>query len=486
METSTQNQLDNALTLLKRLDRTRRLNQLDNYAPYDFQIRFHHAEGHQTPGVLAQQKALIAANAIGKTRVGGSEVAMHLTGRYPDWWKGIRFPRAVNWLVASNTNETTRDICQAELFGNPEDDDALGTGCIPLNLIGRMTSKPGVPNALDVGLVKHISGGWSACQFKAYEQGFKKFMGKKRDGSWCDEEPPQDIWSQIIRSTLSKERSVILLTMTPEEGMTEVVTQFLSDLRPGQSLITATWDDAPHMTPEVRAEKLASFPPHEREMRSKGTPLMGAGRVFPFSEEQITCDSIPIPRHWPQIIGIDYGWDHPFAGVNLAYDRDNDVIYVTADYRESRSTPAIHAAAILPWGKWKPVAWPHDGLNTEKGTGIQLRQTYATEGFNMLPWKATNPPQAGQVEGEGGNSPEAAILDMYERMETGRWRVFKTCRYWLEEYRTYHRDKQARLVKLRDDTISASRYGAMMIRHARVEAISRKRKSSAAAGLTNW
>jgi len=477
--------LENALALLKRLDEKRKTAKLEHYSPYEFQKRFHHSEGFQTPGVLASQRALIAANQIGKTRCGSMEIAMHLTGIYPAWWQGQKFNRPIDCLVASNTNETTRDICQEALFGDPSNDDLLGTGAIPLRCIGERTSKPGVPNAFDTVLVKHFSGGWSKVQFKAYEQGFKKFMGKPRDVNWLDEEPPQEIWSQIVRSTFARKDTVILVTLTPEEGMTEVVRQFLENLQKGQALVRATWDDAPHMTPDMRANKLASIPAHERDMRSKGTPLMGAGAVFPFSEEQITVDPFPIPRHWPQIIGIDFGWSHPFAACNLAYDRDADCIYITADYRESKVVPAIHAAAVRSWGAWKPVAWPHDGLNTEKGTGEELRQAYADEGFQMLPWKATNPPQAGQKEGEGGNSVEAAILEMFERLETGRLRVFKTCKFWLEEQRGYHRDKNAKLVKLYDDTISASRYGVMMIRHARVESVKRK-SQSLMAGVSNW
>ena len=38
---------------------------------------------------------------------------------------------------------------------------------------------------------------------------------------------------------------------------------------------------------------------------------------------------------------------------------------------------------------------------------------------------------------------------------------------WFEEFRTYHR-KDGLIVKLRDDLMSASRIGVMMLRYARV------------------
>jgi hypothetical protein len=106
------------------------------------------------------------------------------------------------------------------------------------------------------------------------------------------------------------------------------------------------------------------------------------------------------------------------------------------------------------------------------------------EGLLMLPEKATNPPQAGQEEGEGGNSREAAILSMYERFETGRIKVFRTCKNFLEERRTYHR-KDGKIVDIRDDVISAVRYAHMMLRHARTETV-RRRKVAFARGASNW
>lgn len=56
---------------------------------------------------------------------------------------------------------------------------------------------------------------------------------------------------------------------------------------------------------------------------------------------------------------------------------------------------------------------------------------------------------------------EAGVLEMLERMQTGRWKVFSTCGGWLGEFRLYHR-KDGLIVKLKDDLISSSRYAYMM------------------------
>ncbi|WP_459179133.1 phage terminase large subunit family protein, partial [Sinorhizobium meliloti] len=79
-------------------------------------------------------------------------------------------------------------------------------------------------------------------------------------------------------------------------------------------------------------------------------------------------------------------------------------------------------------------------------------------GLALLPERATFD--------DGTNGVEAGLSDMLQRMQSGRWKVFSTCTEWFEEFRLYHR-KDGRIVKERDDLISASRYALMMKRHAR-------------------
>jgi len=221
-----------------------------------------------------------------------------------------------------------------------------------------------------------------------------------------------------------------------------------------------TIDDAEHYTPERRQQIIDSYPEHEREARTKGIPSMGSGRVFPITEESITCDPFPIPAHWAQIVGLDFGWDHPTAACALAWDRDADCIYVTKEYAAREQTPVIHAAAIKAWGPWLPVAWPHDGLQHDKGSGLALADQYKAQGLAMLPDKATFV--------DGGNGVEAGVMGMLDRMKTARWKVFSTCGGWFHELRLYHRI-DGLIVPERDDRICASRYAMMMLRYAKTK-----------------
>ena len=485
--------LEKTLKLIKAMDELQATTKLDFYKPYPFQINFHHAKGigdfipvpsDISKVGLAIHRALMAANQVGKTFVGATETAMHLTGVYPVWWQGHRFTQPVEFCCASTTNETTRDRCQRELFGDPSSDKALGTGTIPKHMIGELTRKAGVPNAWETARIKHASGGWSKVYLKCYEQGPKKFMGYRWHGSWCDEEPDPEIWSQILRSLLATD-GIAYITFTPEEGVTQVVHSFMNDIKPGQALIQATWGDAPHMTEDRIKQKLESLPAHEREMRSKGIPIMGSGMVFPVAEDVIAIEPIEIPNHWPRICGIDFGWDHPFAAVWIAWDRDTDTVYIYDAYREKEALMPMQAAAINSRGDWIPCVWPHDGLQHDKKSGRPLSDLYRSEyHVNMLRDPFSNPPSPGQQEGQGGNGVEVGIMAMLNRMEMNRFRVFKTLPLWFEEYRMYHR-KDGKIVPFNDDLMSATRYACQSLRFARTKTV-KTRTQQVRPGVQNW
>lgn len=444
---------EDVLELLKERKRRDEVNRLKFYKAYDYQKRFH-AEGLDCP-----QRILMAANRVGKTFCGAAETAYHMTGLYPDWWEGRRFDKPVRVWVAGESNDTTRDIIQKELFGSPQDPTMLGKGAIPKECIVNTVRKPGVPNAFSSALVRHVSGNNSQITFKAYEQGFEKFMGEAIDVVWLDEEPRQEIFSQCITRTADTD-GIVYMTFTPERGMTTVVSAFMNDLKPGQSMTTATWEDVEHLDEKTKEQLLAVYSPAERDMRSKGIPVFGSGLVFPIAEEDIVCDDFEIPSHYLCIAAIDFGFDHPTAISWVALDPDDDVIYVYDEYRRSKETPLTHAAVLNSRTPGMPVAFPHDGLQHDKGSGVQLAQQYRDLGVYMLSEHFTNPPADGASR--GNNSIEAGLSEMLQRFETGRLQIFKSCVETMEELRLYHR-KNGKVVPIKDDLISSMRYAALSV-----------------------
>lgn len=474
--------------LLAQLATHAKYNRIEYFEPYEYQKEFYHLEGHETPGVLANQRALIAANQVGKTQGEAFEVAYMATGLYPDWWEGHVYDHPVEILVASNTNEMTRDRCQEELCGDPASDAAWGTGAIPRHLLGKATRKAGVPNALDNVLVKHTSGEWSQITFRAYEQGPKKFMGSRFHHVWADEEPPADVWSQMLRSTFSTGGD-IAATFTPEEGMTEIVYSFHEDIRKGQAVMNATWDDAPHMTKERREQFLEQVPVHERKLRSAGEPLSGSGIIFPVADEDLMVEPFTIPSHYARIIGADFGYDHPFAAVAIAHDRDQDKYYVYDCFKESRLLIPVAADRLKSMGgTWIPVVWPHDGLVHDKQAGRPLADLFRDKGVAMHPDKFSNPPGPGQKEGQGGDGVEVGLQAIHAAMEEGRFKVFANLDEWFREKRMYHRkiiDGKVQIVKKKEDLMSATRYAFMMIRHA-IPNLAPQKPQANKRGLRTW
>ena len=442
--------------LLAKIERELALRKLADYAPYPKQEEFHKA------GLDFRERLFRAGNQTGKTLAGAAEMAMHLTGRYPRWWEGRRFKKPVAAWAASVTSELTRAGVQRMLLGRSSDSGKTGEmigGFIPSSDIIRITTKRGIADAVDTVQVRHISGATSALAFKSYDQGREKFQTETLDAIWFDEEPPLEIYTEgVMRTNTTK--GTVYLTFTPLLGMSQVVSRFLMESSPYRIEINMTIRDVGHYTEADVERIIGGCPEHEREARVNGSPSLGSGKVFPVSESSISVQSFPTPPHWPRINGIDFGWDHPTAAVQLVWDRDGDCIYVTQAYRRKEEIPVIHAEAIKAWGDWVPTAWPHDGLQHDKGSGETLAGQYRKNGILMMHDRATFE--------DGSNGVEAGVMDMLDRMRTGRLKVFAHLEDWFEEFRLYHR-KNGKIVKERDDLLAATRYALMMRRRAVVK-----------------
>jgi phage terminase large subunit-like protein len=287
-----------------------------------------------------------------------------------------------------------------------------------------------------------------------------KWQADTVDGVWLDEEPPMPIYSEALTRT-NATGGMVFVTFTPLMGMSDVVRRFLIDKPDGTTVINMTVHDVEHYSPEQRDAIIASYPEHERDARTKGIPSMGSGRVFPLADEAVAIAPFAVPPHWPRIVGLDFGIDHPTAAVWMAWDRDTDTLYVTDIYRVKDTSIVQHAAAIRTRGEWIPVAWPHDGLQRDKGSGQQLAAQYKAQGLSMLKDRATFD--------DGSNGLEAGVAEMLQRMQTRRLRVFSHLSEWFEEFRLYHR-KDGLIVAKVDDLMAATRYGMMMRRFAKTQA----------------
>jgi phage terminase large subunit-like protein len=335
-------------------------NALQHYKPYIKQLDFHIA------GATYRERLLMAGNQLGKTLAGGFEVAMHASGRYPAWWQGRCFDRPTNSWVAGITGETVRDTVQRILVGR---EGAQGTGAIPKDALAELVPARGVPGLLDTIRVRHVAGGVSTIGLKSYEKGREKFQGETLDFCWLDEEPDISIYTEVLTRT-NVGGGPIFMTFTPLYGVSAVVSRFLHEKSPDRCITSMTIEDVEHFSADERRRIIASYPKHEVEARTLGIPVLGSGRIFPVEESLLRVPHMDIPKHWPRIGGLDFGWTHPSAAVELAWDRDTDTVYVIKTMRLAETTPVIQASVLRPWGKDLPWAWPRDGRReTLEGAG---------------------------------------------------------------------------------------------------------------------
>lgn len=426
------------------------------------------------------------------TECGGADVAIHATGDYPSWWEGPdlterlrRYP--LIWCGGKN-NDRVRDIPQATLCGDPHDPGSLGTGWIPKDAIQDKVLKQGVRGGFDSVLVRHKEGFLVTIAFKSYDSALLDWAGQPVTLIWLDEEPPQIIYSQCLARTIAS-GGYIRMTFTPEQGATEVVSEFTTALKPGQGLMYVGWDDAKHpdgrthMDPVTMNQLLAAFMPHEREMRVKGIPVLGSGAVFPLSLETILCDPFPIPQTMPVIYGLDFGrggMNHPTAAVWLAFNPETKTCYVYDTYKSDASEVAIHAMAVRSRGAWIPGAWPHDGNRKESYATEGVALGYREMGLNLLTSHAVN-------EEDGSIAIEPGIFSMYRAMSEGRFKVFANLRNWQEEFRMYHRSaKDGSIIDRKDDLMSATRIGYISRRYARAADSGQVRRRETQAPGTSW
>ena len=435
---------------------------LDNISLYGWQRRFNLATA------TSRQCMLMAANRVGKTYTGCYIDAIHATGRYPDDWDGYKFDHAPLIWCLGYSGEKCRDILQAALFGSYSNGVFTG-GLISKDYIIAGISG-GTPKLASEVHVKwqgpNGEEGRSVIQFKSYSQGQHALMGDDIDWFHIDEEPKDaTIWPQVLTRTASGDRNRGgrgILTFTPENGKTELVCKFMDDPSQGQYLQTATWDDAPHLNDEIKGEILAAYPAYQRDMRSKGLPLMGSGLIFEHDEKDLKIEPFQIPQYWFVINGMDFGWDHPQAHVQLVEDRDSETIYVVNAWKGSKKQPFEAWHCVKNWAEDIPTAWPHDGLQHEKGSAKQQQSYYQDEGWYMLGENATWP--------DGGNGVWAGLMEFNNLMASGKFKVFSNLFEVFDEIRQYHTKTTAggkiEIVKTNDDLIDAIRYAYMMRRHA--------------------
>lgn len=246
---------------------------------------------------------------------------------------------------------------------------------------------------------------------------------------------------------------LLFVTFTPLKGLSEVVLQFLPggklEGQPSETkyVVMASWSDAPHLSEEAKKELWDSIPPYQRDARSKGTPALGSGAIYPIAESDIVVEPFPIPANWPRGFGLDTDMGAGFtACVWGALNRENGTVYIYDEYKRSRAELAVHIDAIKARGDWIPGVGDAAALIVTQHDAEQIINLYRQAGLNIqLPDK----------------SVEAGLQRTWELLSQGKLKIFSSCAQLLQEYRVYRRDEKGRIVKRDDHCLDALRYLVM-------------------------
>ena len=215
-------EVDEYISLLAEHERRLKFHKFRDYMPYEKQAEW--------LGMMCKVKALFGANRVGKTLTAAFEVVCHLTGLYPDWWKGRKFFQAVQVRCIAINFEQMRKVMQVELLGDVA--HAFGTGMIPKELIVDHTMRVGLQDTVDTIWVQHSSGEISSCELMSNVQGREAMQGDHKHVIWIDEECDWDVFVENklrTAGTGDKASGIIIVTFTPLKGWSDLVTWILRE-----------------------------------------------------------------------------------------------------------------------------------------------------------------------------------------------------------------------------------------------------------------
>lgn len=442
-------------------------NQLKYFRPFEHQKAFFRTSASPRRGILA-------ANRIGKTVSTCYETAMHLTGLYPEWWEGYRYTKPITAFVAGEGWEQVARVLQDELIGTKDIKirSDVGTGAIPKDCIVQDTMRCDGANVIGVE-IRHISGSNSYLLFGNYTQEVRNLQGFKISLAVFDEQPPDDVYSELVTRTATTQGQV-LCSFTPLKGLNGLVSKFWYG-EEGYAHVRVAWDDVPEQDPwgepfllkTTRQQLERDYLPHEREARIAGIPVQGQGAIFQL-------------RNWPTYKTGEYDFKNMLhieraIALDLGLVRDKTVI--TLIYWNPRTQEAwIHSQVIVKGTEEaNPINWinhllrpevfgcpivlPSDANTAGRYTmsALSLRALFEEYNLNVHPNPIMNPPDS---EGKITNHKSFGVNVMRQMLEMGTLQINENCVEFLKEARNYYVDTQGRFSDP-DDCIDSARYALL-------------------------
>ncbi len=166
-----------------------------------------------------------------------------------------------------------------------------------------------------------------------------------------------------------------------------------------------------------------------------------------------------IEASWKRIAGIHVPDEGTLSAVWLAHETDADVIHVYDACTFEADVMAVIAEGLNCRGRWVPIAW-------EK-SAEKIIEKLLDRGCNTLP---EGPKETQAIA-------EVRSREIQERMRTGRFRVEKRLKNWIDEAGQFYRqDAQVPLKSF--PLMAATRHAMEQIDYARRQQTRRKRQTN--------
>jgi hypothetical protein len=123
-------------------------------------------------------------------------------------------------------------------------------------------------------------------------------------------------------------------------------------------------------------------------------------------------------------------------------------MYVYSEHKQGQADPLVHASAIRSRGTWLRGAIDPASRISGQEDGKKLYDKYTRSlergggGLKLL---------------LAANAVESGIFEVWERLQTGRLKIFKSCTQLQREFTLYHR-KDGKVVKANDHLLDSLRY----------------------------
>lgn len=294
--------------IVTELTRRAKTRKIDWYKPRSGrQLDFHSS--------LARHRWAICGNRAGKTTAGCVELLWWLTGWHP--YRSTPEP-PVAGCVITHSSTMQRSTVQPVL-----------EKYLPREMVAKIYyMQRGIWD-----YIKFTNG--SVLDFKTLDMGREKFQGAKWHIVHFDEEPKEDIHTEVNRGLVDYGGSTIG-TMSPIMGMTWTYDRIFRN----PEIETFSWSmyDNPFLDKEFIRKYEESLTPEERLARIHGKYTAMAGLVYPEWDRKIHV----IPSYSPEerdviVVGVDTG--RAFAAAFVAFRLDGTAIMFDEVYTEEEVTP---------------------------------------------------------------------------------------------------------------------------------------------------